>query len=310
MSAFYTCDNLWSPAQQPRRIFGWSEILRDWNNILNMPLYVQTILNNLKASSDPDSTYDFPLSHYLTFLNNEPEAIRWFLYEVVSVRWMWGEIRLDYVRQLAEIIDLDARFPEFPGSPQNSRTVREFLEEHLTSDELRIMDLMPRIIPAPSLRVNRYLPPYQRRVVTETDDAQSDSTDSQDEEDEAEPLPNYAWFVMRFLRQGEGNKTKRNSDDILRITKDAGFDRYTYTYISKADDVRQELTSLTSGQVLRRVRLALRAAVMDDDPFCSVQVDCPAAPQMLFGVDRLTSDVRDLVYDNLETCFETWPVNA
>ena len=140
--------NIWSVETQNRQVFNWESILSEWNNSLSMHPYVQTVIDNLKATSDPNSTTDFPLSHFIKFLNWERAGLTWFLYEVVSMRYMWGESRLDYVRELVAMdeIELDRGFPSFPGSPKEYRTVRRFLRDSLNAEELEVVDMMPRLI--------------------------------------------------------------------------------------------------------------------------------------------------------------------
>jgi hypothetical protein len=149
------------------RVFNWRELLEDWDNSLTMNPRVQTVVDNLRAACNPDCPQDLPLSHFLTYLNDEPEALKWFLYECVAMRWMWGEVRLDYVGELMNRVDLDSTFPVFPGSTGNQRTIRQFLEDHLTPEEKRVVDLMPPLVRAGSAGqgARNYLPAHRRLVV-------------------------------------------------------------------------------------------------------------------------------------------------
>ena len=110
---------------QPTRIFGWTDILARWN-AGQRGVAVDTVLNNL--SSDRQ----FPAQHYFTYMNEEQDALKWFIYECVASSWMWNSApRVEYIRVALDLIEnVDSNFPVFPGSPAG--TVREFLTNNLS----------------------------------------------------------------------------------------------------------------------------------------------------------------------------------
>ena len=127
--------NLWL-SNATHRVFGWKELLEEWNQTFQLPAQAKRVQDNLQSATNPNGTHNPPLSQFLTYLNYEQEGIAWFLYECVSIRWMYNEIPLNYIRGLVdEIENLDANFPLFPGSPHN-QTIREFVNANLNADEL------------------------------------------------------------------------------------------------------------------------------------------------------------------------------
>lgn len=140
----YNSANLWDVKMMNRAIFNWRDILNTWNENLCMHPNVQIVIDNLRAASSWESGHDITIHHFLQYLNYEPEAIAWLLYEIVAMRWMWGESRIDWVKYLvsrSDILNLESGFPAFPGSPNQRQSVREFLESHLTTDELEYIEM-------------------------------------------------------------------------------------------------------------------------------------------------------------------------
>ena len=111
--AFYSPRNLWNNDSQIRRIFGWADILREWNYTLKPSAYITTLIDNLRATSDLKSTYDFPLSHFVTFLNDEQEGLKWLIYEIIAQRWMYADTPTGYLTELVHRVDVDTGFPSF-----------------------------------------------------------------------------------------------------------------------------------------------------------------------------------------------------
>lgn len=278
---------LWNENSQVRRVFGWTDILADWDNSLNMPPYVQTVVDNLRAVSNPDSNRDYPLEYFTNFLNDEQDGLKWFLYELIAMRWMWGETRLDYVRRLVDRIDdLDSFFPNFVGSPRQTQTIREFVERNLSDDEREFVNIMPRLVSTNQ----SYVPPVQRQApqVPQVPQVQYDK---------------FPPITLRFLRKGDTSRS--STDDIFSIYKTrAG---YNLVYNDQDGEVKTYTRDLTQQQVIQRLSNALRLLTVDEDPFLSVQLIVPNAPSVLVGVKRLDSSTRDLFYDTVEAAMEEWP---
>jgi hypothetical protein len=277
---------LWNINSQPRRVFGWTDILASWDDSLTMPPYVQTVIDNLRAVSDTNSNRDYPLEHFTNFLNDEQDGLKWFLYELITMRWMWGDARLDYVRHLVdEIEDLDSFFPNFVGSPRQTQTVREFIERNLNDDEQEFVNMLPSLVSAQQA----YIPPVQRCAPP------AEQTD----------VARFPPITLRFLRKSGARDTRGKKDDVLSIYKTrAG---YNLVYNDKDSDVKTYTRDLTQEQVLQRLSNSLRLVTLDEDPFDSVQLLVPNAPSILLGPDALTSSVRDLFYDTIEAAMEEWP---
>jgi hypothetical protein len=294
--------SLWNRNFQNARVFDWAELLEEWNDSLNMPRHVQTFINNLQAASraqhgDPA---DYPLSHFLTFLNNEQDGLKWFAYEIVAMRWMWGESRLDYLRQLVDRIDqLDSGFPQFPGRPNG--TVRQYLETHLSPDELEYVNMMPQLITARQ----QYTPPFRRQASAPPLPPRVQRAPPQTPIQVPPPLEQDP-VEIRFIRPADVAKTERNKDTIITV-RPAGSDKYRLYFREKALGNSANVVNLTRHQVLQRLSLMFRLTLDDEDGYRSVQVTVPGMPSVLFRISSLSSNLRDMVYDMVEMTMEAWP---
>lgn len=273
---------LWNINSQLRRVFGWTDILASWDDSLTMHPYVQTVLDNLRSASDQIDGRDFPLEHFTNFLNEEQDGLKWLVYEIITMRWMVGQPRLDYLRRLVDRIeDLDSFFPNFVGSPRQTQTVREFVERSLTDDEQEFVNMLPRLA---------YVPPVQRRALEPAQ--QTDVTQ-------------FPPIVLRFLRKSGARDTRGKKDDVLSIYKTRS--GYNLVYNDQDSCQKTYTRDLTQEQVMQRLSNSLRLITVDDDPFDSVQLLVPNAPSILLNPEALTSSVRDLFYDTIEAAIEEWP---
>ncbi len=304
MSAFVSnTELLWDNDVQNRQVFNWTEILRQWNESLTLHPYVQTVIDNLKVTSDPNSSYDFPLSHFQKFLNWEREGLTWFLYEVVTMRYMWGgETRLDYVRDLIEMdeIHLDEGFPTFPGSPKNYRTVRKFLQDSLSSEELEYVEMMPELVTptptTPSRPIRTEVPSAPARLSLRVE---RDVTTT-----------SYPPIEIRVIRKND----KHANDDMIVISKNTRLFEETYalTYKDCADKKSRKTfvaKDMTRSQVFDYLSTTLRILAVDEEPFSSIQLMVPNAPSVMLPID-MDSYSRTLVYDAVESVMDAWPVRV
>ena len=262
-------NTLWNPSRQVRRIFGWKSILENWSHTLIPSRYVDEVVENLRAASNPSSNYDFPVHHFLTFLNDEEEGIKWLIYESVVLEWMYGNIRTDYLAALVEKVDIDSGFPTFVGSPLNTLTVRKFLEDNLNSYQLGQVNMMPRLV-----RTSIYQNVNKRPSA----------------------------FQLRFIRKDN----YAGQDDIMSIT-DNGDYTYNLLYNDQFSKVKAKMTNVTRQQLMKHLSNSLRLITLDSDPFESVQVIAPAAPSVLLPTFQIGAQTRDLIYDTLESVMDSWP---
>lgn len=268
---------LWSLRTQNSRIFNWTALLKQWNDTSDSqpPVPVSTALENLRSETSP------PIGHFLTYMNGEQDALKWFVYECVASSWMWGGgPRLYYIEQVLPYIDnLDSNFPLFPGSPGNNATVRSFLTSSLTQDALNYISMMPPLV---SIGTTQQTPAVQ------------------------ETFPSITFNIIRSM-------DRSSEDDIVCIRK-LGDDTYSYMYkdplsnCQRGKRVVQE--NLTSDDVMNQVRLLFNLLCVDDEPFTALQVFLPNMPTVLVNVNSLTSTTRDLLYDSIESVLDTWPVHA
>jgi hypothetical protein len=312
----YNTSYLWDNDRQSRTIGGWDELLMEWEESLYQNAFVATVLENLKATSNWDSGKDYPLSHFLRFLAYEPQAVKWFLYETVSLRWMWGESRIDYVKELVRIVDLDSTFPVFPGSPLTSQTVREFLENHLNEDELEYVEMPSNI----TIRVNS---DGRRIITTNPNSANSNPTSIQpsrittpQRQEEPEPKvkkvnkvkkekkSTIAPLQIRFNRESE-------DDDIITIRPDNYDEDFTYTIVFRdtSAKVTHEMYGMDEFEIQEYLSEVLRMSVVDCDPYQNIQISFPGRPQVLIPYNP-DSYTRQLIYDSVESIMNNWPISV
>ncbi len=265
--------DLWGE-EQNRMIANWVTILRNWDTTLHVPSYVRIVLENLRMASDPNSSHNPPVTHFLRFLGYEDAALKWFLYETIAVEWLWGNKRMDYIQGILPRVDLDSHFPVFPGSPGTQKTVRQFLLSHLSASELReIPSVLP---PLPATPPPSPSPPA--------------------------PMP-LNRVMFRLLRKPPQQSAKK--DDIITI-QSSGPSSYTITYQDKSSKCMARKISMSRTQVFEYLSLVFRMVKEDDDPFDSLQIIYPAMPTILFSVSRLDSETRNLIYDGLAMTFDSW----
>ena len=320
--------NLWL-SNATHRVFGWTELLEEWNQSLQVPVQVKRVQDNLQAATNPDGTHNPRLTQFLTYLNYEQEGIAWFLYECISIRWMYDAVPLSYIRSLVdEIEDLDAAFPLFPGSPYNY-TIREFVEANLNADELDTVQMLPPLVqepvyqtptrsvradysyaqraPFPPLRRTSRLsqgqthapvPQVRRTLSQQFDDLYASAAPA------PAPAPQKISIEIRFIRSLKGS-----DDDVVTITP-ASADSYNIIYRDKQADVKSATLGVPRAAVVKFLSMSLRMLTVDEEPFESVQFTLPSMPTIMVSPENLTSQTRDLIYDSVEATMAYWPVRA
>ena len=283
---------MWSLYTLPSRVFGWTELLHEWSVSGVQPVQVFRVLEHLK-------TLDYPITHFLHYLNNEQDGILWLLFEIVSWRtstskgsWFWeGTPRLEYVKALLDHVDnLDAGFPNFPGSPRHHATVRQFIVGNLNGKELGEVNMMPPLVPTP--------PPVQRTLWPQGNTQCGSCSMEEDGE-------GYAAFVLRVIRKD--TPKSGTEDDVLTIRKVAA-DTYDLYYTDKISKTRTVTKGMDRAAILNNFSIILRSLHTDDDPFASVQILPPNMPTIMVDVENLCSQTRDLIYDSIESTMENWPL--
>jgi hypothetical protein len=377
----YNQRNLWDLFLQPVTIFNWKNILEEWDNSLLMPHHIQVVVDNLRAASDSDSTHEIPFSthevplrHFMDYLNYEEEAVVWFLYEVVTLRWSWGETRLDFVKELLrnhrDCFDLESTFPDFPGSPRQSQTVREFLVAFLNTDEQNYVQIPPRRQmstfntlseafeairknkdveetqpQSPSFhsvsdetenlekenqikelkRKNKKLRTQNKKLTEENnllgeaiENLQDDHEIQHDRITELvenlkntlskdlesfipveEQMPKYAPFTIQFNRES-GN------DDKVMIRK-VNDDEYNIIFWDTESNIRHKISSVNKDHVFNYLESTLRFMRYDCNPYDKIQVYIPAGPSVLVE-PKMTIQMREALFDCLETTMDNWPI--
>ena len=262
---------MWSPTHQPRRIFGWKGIFDEWRATQEMPLYVRIVMKNLDIASR-NYTY-FPVSHFLDFVNHEQEPMAWLVYEFVSHRIKHGgtQLNLEFLRSIVDLINnLDSMFPMFPSAPFTS--IREFLEDNLTNDEIDYVQMLPRLIPLPAS------PTVVKKASSPSE------------------------MIIRVLRKGMSAK----EDDIIYITNN--YDgTYNIVYNDQVSEIKTKTSYVQQHDLLKYLSTTLRLMTLDTDPFESIQCIMPNAPSVMISTNDLTSQTRDLIYDTVEGLMVNWP---
>jgi len=291
--------NIWNSTSS-RRIFGWKDILRTWKNNHTTPHAVECILDNLRGALNPSSTYSPRVSQFLTFLNNEQEGIAWFLFECISLRWMWGDIHLEYVRELVDEIDnLDTQFPAFPGSP--NCTIRKFVTDNLSADELDYIQMMPPL--EEELLTPLRNPPRIQRSVPAAPSRQEPLLENNAVDasrgDDCNTL-----MQIRLIR----NINKKDIDEVVNIKRNSITSLFEVRHFDRSSGLHMNNYSMTSDAVIRHMKLFLRMLTVDEEPYTSVQFSLPCMPTILVSPKNLTSQTRDMIYDSMALTMESWPV--
>lgn len=284
--------SLWSSTSNAVT-YDWSALFEQWAARSVVPAPIKTVQVNLKAATDPQNRHNPSISQFLNFLNfpAEQEGVYWLLHEIVSSRWMFGEIRVDYVREIAKAIDIDIHFPHFPGAPDSSLTVREFLESNLSNKEFS------------SLHLDAAVPDAY---------AVEDNFEDEDEEDEAEVMVNYPTTHILIIR----NKDAKAMDDDITILK-TGRDSYIYRYkdtnakmCSGETHMTCQKVNISASEVIASLRYTLNFLVIDTMPFESIQVMIPGLPSIMLNTADVTAMNRDVIYDAMEMTMRNWPVKV
>lgn len=306
------------------RVYGWLQILNEWNATLEQAPYVETVVENIRAATNQAGDHSPRLSQFLTYVNYEQDAMKWLLYEFIAIRWMWGSIRLDYVRGVLDEIDsLDSYFPAFPGSP--TCTIRQFVEANLDEEELEYVQMMPALVPTTPLRSTTFAapPPLRRQSSTRaaTDNspiyptlserfASSSASASAPSaaQTQAKRVPP---IMIRVIRSLEAN----NRDDVIKITPKKATDEngeklFTITYNDQDSSFSTKVKKMDEAAVMQYLSNFLRLLTVDEEPFESVQFTFPTLPTVLVTPKNLTSQTRELVYETVETMVANWPVWA
>lgn len=294
----------WNPnAPQQTRIFNWSSILQEWSQSLVPTPYIETVQKNLQAATEYPHNYSFPLTHFLTYLNEEQEGIAWLIYEICSTRWMYGHVRSDYLRGLVLLVDdLDQGFPAFVGSPYDSTTIREFLEGQLTPEELDAVNMMPRLVALPPSIQRERFEARQRHRASASASASVTATSATATVAQAQAqgiLP----ITLRFMRPGLHSK----HDDIVNIYC-MGQDSFKITFRDGDGKHKSRARRLTRTEVMEYLSNTLRLVAIDEEPFANMQILTPNMPTVVISPKNITSQTRDLIYDTVQTTMNNWPV--
>ena len=326
--------NLWNIYTPPTSIIGWKDILQEWDESVSMHRNVEVIIDNLRAASDYKSyQFNTPLDHFLRYLNYEPDAVQWFIYEVIAMRWMWGESRLDFIQSIihhiSNPVNLENTFCDFIGSPRDSMTLRKFLTEHLSPEEVDFLNLPPPLRtptypPAgpivsekkkkkKSLKITATFDEDNDvfyRAVTASSASNSSSANVEDttEIEQSRPkkmkqTPFYSSVLLRFIADKDQDKSE---DECLYIEK-VGDDLYDIHYHIQSIGRKRTQFNMSSHDVHKYISAVLRMMHLDADPYASIQFEVPHMPAVLLS-PKLASEDRNILYDALDNTFSNWPL--
>lgn len=277
---------MWSTTSQTSRVFGWTDRLERWNTG-SYPLEVRTVLDNLGSGRS------FPSSHFFTYMNEEQDALKWFIFECIASSWQWASApRLTYIKDAVDLIEnLDTTFPVFPGSPLQNQTVRGFLTRNLDEEQLSFIEMMPPLVYS-----------VMRAPVTAPALAPLTRVSA------SRNPPATVYGVIRFhiLRDAKNS----SHDDIVTIRKESE-ETYSYTYTDKtsvAADKTWRHSGLSMSQVMGLLKNMFNLLNIDAEPYHGVQVLLPTSPSVMLRPKDLTSCIRDILYDSVENVMNSWPV--
>ncbi len=282
------------------RCIGWAALLDDWNESLAEPSQVRTFLDNLSAASSPESIYKPSYLQLVTFLNNEQIALKWFLYESIARGWLWGNVRVDFVQRLLDDIDnLDGCFPEFPGSPWTHMTIRNWVNENLTEQELGQIVMMPPLVSLAE-RAQSYPTGYSTPLRA----PRPASLNAPARPARPQRRKMHSKVEFRIMRDMD----RAGKDD--RMTIENNGDSYTLRYMDSESKLKFCTEGLSRYSSIDNLRKILRLLSIDEEPFQFLQVLIPGMPSIMVKPENLTSQTRDLIYDSVEATMDNWPVNA
>jgi hypothetical protein len=273
--------------------FDWNTLFEQWSARSVMPQPLKTVRTNLKAATDPHNYHNPSISQFLNYMNfpAEQEGAYWLLHEIVASRWMYGEIRMDYVREIVNNIDIDIHFPKFPGAPSSSLTVREFLQSNLSRKEFESLHIA-------SLTKDAYAVEDEIEL-EEEEDADADAACTH---------VSYPTTQILIIR----NLDKHTLDDKIIITK-VDDECYTFSYSdtnTSSGKMTCEKRDLNGREVIASLRYTLNFLVIDNEPFHSIQVLIPGLPSIILKTSEVTATNRDTIYDAMEMTMRNWPVKV
>jgi len=283
---------VWNSYSQPRRIFGWTELLANWETTGVKSSYIAECQANLDQARE----LNLPLTHFITFVNSEEDALKWLVYECVSRSWLWGTPNVDYLRELVDLVTLDSGFSAFPGSPLSTMTVRGFLEENLNNSQLDTVSMMPGLISSNSWSAAPAPPGWNTWAYPAAPAAAP------------APAPTCCYIgkhvpiSFRVIHPGTSK-----DDDIIQITKN-GDNNYSLNYTDQYARVKTATKDLNYTTLFQNLSTLLRLLTVDDEPSASLQMNLPNKPVVLFKIANLRSQIRDLIYDSVENVIANWPV--
>jgi hypothetical protein len=254
---------------------------------------------------------------------------------------MWGESRLDYVRDLIQEVDtLNSNFPSFPGS-SSTITIGHFLDTHLNIAERIYLGLLEPNSVSEESKVE------EESSIYDTEDAETRSIPESPPENflptprtptrrirssrsppNAPPRPVRAASPISSSRAVppstipptnlfskcapieillHRDEDKKN-DDIILIKKYKDND-YSISFKDNRSKIPLRNTSgLTKGQVLQYMNIALRLLTKDVDPFKNIQLNIPHMPVILLPT-KLKEEDRNLLNESIEFTLNNWPVS-
>ena len=228
------------------------------------------------------------------------------IYEICAARWMSGRIRVDYLRQLLDHIQsLDSGFPAFVGSPELTQSVREFLESQLSGAELREVQMMPRLVPLQQT----YSPERSAEFRSAHRSALRSPPQLTRQSFATAPAPvaarapaSYPSITLRFIRDDD-----KENDDVVKILRK---DEETMSVVFNDGEAvhKNRVRNLSRDDVLSYLSNVLRLVSVDEAPYKNVQLLVPNMPTVLISPQNLTSQIRDLLYDAVETTMDHWPL--
>jgi exo-beta-1,3-glucanase (GH17 family) len=171
-------------------------------------------------------------------------------------------------------------------------TIREFLEDQLTAEELEAVDMMPRLVPNPPSIQRERFEARQRHMASAS--AAASATQRQ------ASLP----ITLRFMRP----ELHSAHDDIVNIFR-IGQDAFKITFRDGDGKHKSRARNLTRTEVLEYLSNTLRLIAIDEEPFANVQLLAPNMPTVVIKPKNMTSQTRDLIYDTVTTTMNNWPVS-
>ncbi len=115
-------------------------------------------------------------------------------------------------------------------------------------------------------------------------------------------------ILLRLIRKGE-NSTSKN-DDVITVRRTFSNGNVSMEY-KDARNSSKNTTLISENGFLRYLDTLFVLLENDNDPFKSIQLDCPQYPSILFSISDIGRySVQDAIKDAVKDTFQNWKMES